>query len=257
MLNKIIVVFTLYFIAVPQFAFASPSMDKHMTSGVISSPTTPRIQTTAPALSPLSDPLPLTPTITTPQPTKFCLTFDDGPSPKYTPQVLALLNKYRAHGTFFLVGTNFTKYPELLQQIAISGNEIASHSMTHTYPNDLSDSELDNEITESVTFLRETSGQPVHYFRPPYGKSNLIYIKRAPELGVKIIYWTVDPRDWSGITADLIAERVLTNLEPGCIVLLHDGGGNNRQETVDALETILREANVLGYNSVTLSNLEM
>ena len=245
--KRLIVFFAISLIAVPQFSFAAPSNDKPITSGIISSPT-PRIK----PVDPTPDPIPPTPA---PQPYKFAMTFDDGPSPKYTPQILALLNKFGAHGTFFVVGTNFTKYPGLLQQIAMTGNELASHSMTHPDPNYLSDAELDYEVTASVTILREISGQPVRYFRPPYGKGNYIYIQKAPELGIKIVYWTVDPRDWSGITADLIAEHVLDKLIPGCIVLLHDGGGN-RQETVDALEVILREGNARGYNSVTLSNLE-
>lgn len=256
--KRIVVFFVLSLIAAPQFAFAAPSGNKPITSDITSSQA-PRIQpptptTPTPIPTPTPDPIPTTPI--KPQPIKFALTFDDGPSPQYTPQVLALLDKFEAHGTFFMVGTNVSQYPKLLQQVAAKGNEIAAHTMTHPDPDYLSDSELDYEITASVTVLRETSDQPVHYFRPPYGAHNYIYRKKAPELDVKIVCWTVDPRDWSGINSDLIAERVLDNLEPGCIVLLHDGGGN-RQETVDALEIILREANARGYNSVTLSNLEM
>jgi len=253
--RSIVVFFILSLIAVPPFAFSAPAGDKPISSSIISSPT-PRIQppTPIPTPTPVPVPDPIPPTPTKPQPIKFALTFDDGPNPKYTPQVLALLDKFGAQGTFFMVGTNFTQYPRLLQQVAVTGNEIAAHSMTHPDPNYLSDSELEYEITASVTILREISDQPVSYFRPPYGTSNYIYRKRASDLEVKIIYWTVDPRDWTGISSDLIAERVLDNLEPGCIVLLHDGGGN-RQETVDALEIILRETNARGYNSVTLSNL--
>jgi len=245
--RRIVVLFVLSLIAVPQFSFAATSGDKPITSGITSSPA-PRIQTPTPT--------PVPPTPAKPQPIKIALTFDDGPSPNYTPQVLALLDKFGAQATFFMVGTNFTQYPRLLQQVAAKGNEIAAHSMTHPDPDYLSNSELDYEITASVAGLREISDQPVRYFRPPYGQRNYIYKKRAPELDVEIVYWTVDPRDWSGISSDIIAERVLDNLEPGCIVLLHDGGGN-RQETVDALEIILREANARGYNSVTLSNLEI
>jgi len=244
-LKRIVVFFVLFLIVIPQFTLAAPSLDKPITSGVPLSPT-PHIQ----------PPTPIPPTPIKPQFIKFALTFDDGPSPKYTPQILALLDKFGAQGTFFMVGTNFNQYPRLLQQIAEKGNEMAAHTMTHPNPDYLSDSELDYEISASVTALRDISGQPVHYFRPPYGQGNYIYTKRAAELDVKIVYWTVDPRDWSGISSNMIAEYVLANLEPGCIVLLHDGGGN-RQETVDALEIILHEASDRGYNSVTLSNLDI
>lgn len=255
MLKRIVFFFLLSWTIVQQFSFAASSNDKPITSGIVSSPTSRIISPTVKP-TPILIPDPVPPTPTKPQLIKFALTFDDGPSPKYTPQILALLEKFGAHGTFFMVGTNITRYPTLPQYVTAQGNEIAAHSMTHPYPDYLSDSDLDYEITASVTLLRETSGLPVHYFRPPYGRDNYIYRKRAPELDVKIVYWTVDPRDWSGISADSIAEHVLVHLEPGCIVLLHDGGGN-RQETVDAVEIILREANERGYNSVTLSNLEI
>jgi len=263
--KRMVIFLVLTLIAFPQLSFAAPASDKPIPSGNTSSPI-PRIQPPTPAPiptpkpipTPIPDPIPnpIPPTPTKPPTIKFSLTFDDGPNPKYTPQVLALLDKFGAQGTFFVIGTNFTRHPKLLQQITAKGNEIAAHSMTHPDPDYLSDSELDYEISASVTVLRETSDQPVHYFRPPYGSGNYIYVKRASQLDVKIVYWTVDPRDWSGISSDLIAERVLDNLEPGSIVLLHDGGGT-RQETVDALEIILREATARGYNSVTLSNLEI
>lgn len=250
MLKKILVSVIFFLITIPQLTLAGAPGDKPISSTPQSSET----QLVQPA-SPKTEPSP--PPSVPPQPEliKFSLTFDDGPNPKYTPQVLALLDKFGARGTFFMVGTNVSQYPLLVQQAVTSGNEVAAHSMTHPYPDDLSDSELDYEITASVTMLRETSGTSVGYFRPPYGRRNYVYTQRAPELDVKIIYWTVDPRDWSGISADTIAERVLDKLQPGSIVLMHDGGGN-RQETVDALEIILREAKARGYNSISLSELE-
>lgn len=254
MFKKIVVVFMLFLIGIQYPALAAPIGDKPAAL-VIKSSEPQRVQPSpSPSPSPSPDLKPTPPTPPKPEPIKFALTFDDGPNPKYTPQVLALLDKFGARGTFFMVGTNVIQYPTLVQQVALSGNEIAAHSMTHPYPDYCSESMLDYEITTSVTILRETSGKPVRYFRAPYGKSNYIYTQRAPELDVKIIYWTIDPRDWSGISSDIIAERVLDNLEPGSIVLMHDGGGD-RQETVDALEIILREAKARGYNSVSLFEL--
>ena len=267
MFRRTIIFFTFLLIAVPQFASAAPNNGSPPIAAITPSPTPPiqtpaPIPTPAPAPSPAPSPIPIpTPIPDPPLPdptkltyTKFALTFDDGPSPNFTPQVISILDKFGAHGTFFILGDNFTQYPKLIQQITEQGNEIAAHSMTHPDPDYLSNSELDYEITASVAILQETSGQPVHYFRAPYGKSNYIYTKKAAELAVKIVNWTVDPRDWSGISSDIIAERVLDHLAPGCIVLLHDGGGY-RQKTVDALEIILSEANARGYQSVTLSNL--
>ena len=188
------------------------------------------------------------------EPIKFALTFDDGPDPTYTPQVLALLNKFGARATFFMLGSKSPQYPDLVKQVAASGNEIGSHSMTHTDPKLLSASQLDYEITKSVTLLRKQSGQSIHFFRPPYGENTPIYSRRSARLGVKIVTWTIDSKDWSGISSDIIADGVLAKLEPGCIVLLHDGVENSRQ-TVAAVEVILREAAARGYKSVTLSEL--
>ncbi len=281
MFKKLFILFALLLIWLPPVVLAATSNDKPISPSVASSGF-PNAQTSAPASNPkpdtnsnsqASNPSPLLaltpntipPPSSTPspeqtsqpvksEPLKFALTFDDGPNPVYTPQVLPILEKFGARVTFFMVGQNFTRYPELVKQVAASGNEIGAHSMTHPDPVDSSDSKLDYEITDSVTLLREMSGQPIHYFRTPYGKGNDVYTNRAPELGVKIVYWTVDPRDWSGISSDAIAERVLANLSPGCIVILHDGVGNS-QATVDALENILREATARGYNSLTLSEL--
>ncbi|MBC8016186.1 MAG: polysaccharide deacetylase family protein [Sporomusaceae bacterium] len=252
MFKKIVVFVILFLLVIPQFALAGTPGDKL----ILPAPKLPETQPIQPPVPvPPAEPSPPPPTPLKPKLIDFYLTFDDGPNPQYTPQVLALLDKFGARGTFFMVGTNVIEYPEIVQQALLSDNEVAAHTMTHPYPDDFSDSRLDYEITRSVTILRETSGKSVHYFRPPYGRRNYIYSQRAPELGVKIIYWTVDPRDWSGISSDTIAERVLDNLQPGSIVLMHDGGGD-RQETVNALEIILREAKARGYNSVSLSELE-
>ena len=264
MFKKLVVSILLFLFAIPQFALAGTSGDKPilLVPRPSATQTTQTTQTTQPTQPPAPI-IPPSPTEPLPPPSiplqakliNFSLTFDDGPNPQYTPQVLALLDKFGAKGTFFMVGANVMQYPAIVQQATLNGNEIAAHSMTHPFPDDVSDSALDYEITASATILREISGKPVHYFRPPYGSRSYIYTQRAPELNVKIRYWTVDPMDWSGISSDAIAQHVLENLQPGSIVLMHDGGGN-RQETVNALEIILREAKSRGYNSVSLFELE-
>lgn len=260
MFKKLIIFVVLLLIWGPSVAQSS---DKPVSKNV-ASPESTHVQSSVSTSNPTTNssitPVPITtpPPISTvsPETIKFALTFDDGPNSIYTPQVLRILNKFGARATFFMVGQNFTRYSEIVKQVAESGNEIGAHSMTHPYPIYLSNSELDYEITASVTLLREMSGQPIRYFRTPYGEGNDVYTHRAAELGVKIVYWTVDPRDWSGISSDTIAEHVLDHLVPGCIVILHDGVDNS-QATVDALENILHEATARGYKSVTLSELSI
>jgi len=183
----------------------------------------------------------------------FALTFDGGPSREFTPKVLDVMSRYGARGTFFPAGKNLALYPEVVRRIAASGSEIGVHSMAQQSLGDVSYTAY-YEIAP-MTMLGEIAGAPAHYSSPLYRDGNYVYTKQVPEIGMTIVYWVVDPRDLTDISAAAIAERVLANIKPGAIIVLHDGDGG-RQATVDALEIILREANARGYNSVTLSELD-
>jgi peptidoglycan/xylan/chitin deacetylase (PgdA/CDA1 family) len=173
------------------------------------------------------------------------LTFDDGPSPEYTPQILALLRKHGVKATFCLIGVNVRSHPDLVQAIVRDGHTLCNHTWSH-------DLNLGRRSPEEIrSDLRRTSdeihaavpGAPIKYFRHPGGNFTPAAVKIAREMGMTSIGWTVDPRDWetgrqgSAMTGHIVAavERYTT---AGAIVLSHDGGGD-RHWTVEAYQTLL------------------
>lgn len=169
------------------------------------------------------------------------LTFDDGPSATWTPKVLDLLDQYGARATFFLVGSQVAAYPDLAREIVARGHRVAGHTMDHADLASLASSQWDRQIDQSNALIERTTGQKVTCVRPPYGSHNSTVDGRLADRGLDVAMWTIDPQDWGRPGAGVIADRVLSALRPGAVVLLHDGGGD-RSQTVAALEQILRNA---------------
>ena len=150
------------------------------------------------------------------------LTFDDGPHPSATPQVLELLQRYEIRATFFLVGTQVMKYPDLARQIIRSGHTVGSHSMTHRSLFLRSRSAQQTEITAAKTIIRENVGISPQAFRPPYGHFDFFTIDASVTAQQKIVMWDVDSRDFSPRSPEQIASRVCRHTRPGSIILFHD-----------------------------------
>lgn len=182
------------------------------------------------------------------------LTFDDGPHPTHTPQVLEILQREKVKGTFFVVGQQVNQYPELAQQIVQRGHTIANHTWTHpTHPH--SPEAAAKEINRSQALLQEVTGASSRLFRPPGGHLNNGLAARAAGTQYTVVMWSADPRDWvPGKSAQAITQEVLAKTQPGGIVLLHDGGGD-RSETVQALPAIIKGLRDKGYTLVTLPEL--
>ncbi len=200
-----------------------------------------------PAGSVLSHPLPV-------QKLEVALTFDDGPSPGATRQILDLLHSHGAHATFFALGTELERYPGIAAAIARAGNEVADHGMTHRSLPRLGRSRMLYELRATADLIHELTGKPPAFARPPYGNVDQRVVQAARSLNMTVALWTVDTRDWQTPGAATIARRVLQNLHPGEIILLHDGGGP-RQQTVQAVGTILAALDAKGYRAVTLAQL--
>jgi peptidoglycan/xylan/chitin deacetylase (PgdA/CDA1 family) len=175
------------------------------------------------------------------------LTFDDGPSPEYTPQILGLLRKYGVKATFCLIGVNVRAHPDLVQAIVRDGHTLCNHTWTH----DLSLGKRSADVIRSDMqrtndeIHQAVPGAPIKYFRHPGGNFTPLAVRIAAELGMASIGWTVDPRDWDtggrGTGAPMtghIVDAVQRYTAAGAIVLSHDGGGN-RQCTMDAYRTLL------------------
>ena len=175
------------------------------------------------------------------------LTFDDGPS-AYTPQVLAILNRYHVHGTFFEIGEQVSGNEGVMNDILDSGDELGDHTYHHV-PN-----AGYSEIAAAQKRIEDATGFRTCLFRPPDGVYDSGTLAAAKRLGMSTIVWSVDPRDWSRPGTSAIYSRVVSAAHDGSIVILHDGGGD-RSETVAALPRIIRTLKGRGLRLVTVSRL--
>lgn len=167
------------------------------------------------------------------------LTFDDGPDPVWTPQVLALLKARRVHAVFCLVGREARKRPDLVRRIVHEGHTLCDHTENHdaqlrTEPPD----RARLEVLRGADALRLATGVRPTWFRAPGGGWSPEVEAMVRAAGMTPLKWTVDPRDWERPPAHLIVGRVLLDARPGSVILLHDGGGD-RRETVAALQSLL------------------
>lgn len=184
----------------------------------------------------------------------IALTFDDGPHPTYTPQVLDLLKKYDAKATFFVIGERVEKYPEVVSRMGTDEHEIANH--TYTHPLTISPAKLKEELEKTNDIVHKITGTYPIFYRPVGGQYNDKIINTAIDEGYKVIMWSwhQDTEDWKRPGTKKIVKKVLSGVKPGNIVLFHDSGGD-RSQTIKALEEILPELQRQGYRFVTVSEL--
>ena len=191
------------------------------------------------------------------QPTKshkgkvIYLTFDDGPTTKYTKRVLGLLDKYDAKATFFQVGENATAHPELARSVVERGHALGNHTWSHRDMRKLKPGELNGQIARTSAALFGITGRPVTCLRPPFGAVNARVRKAIRHQKLDLKLWDIDPRDWKKPGSAAIAHRVVSRADPGDVSLMHDGGGN-RSQSVKALERILRSLSKQKYDFKTL-----
>jgi peptidoglycan/xylan/chitin deacetylase (PgdA/CDA1 family) len=172
------------------------------------------------------------------------LTFDDEPTgPQWTPQVMDVLADYGAKATFFVLGQNAQRYPDIIQAEYEAGHAIANHTFDHQSLSGLGREAFFNEIQSTQGTLGD-KGAPC--LRPPHGATDSYTRARAEELGYRIVMWDIDTVDWKRPGAEAIAEEVLTKAYPGAVVLMHDGGGD-RSQTVEALANVLSGLHAQGY----------
>jgi peptidoglycan/xylan/chitin deacetylase (PgdA/CDA1 family) len=179
------------------------------------------------------------------------LTFDDGPTTKYTKRVLDLLDQYDAKATFFQVGENATAHPDLARSVIERGHALGSHTWSHRDMRKLRPSGLNRQITRTSAALQRITGRPVTCLRPPFGAVNARVRKAIRHQKLDLKLWDIDPRDWKKPGSTAIAHRVVSRADPGDVSLMHDGGGN-RAQSVKALERILRSLSKRRYEFKTL-----
>lgn len=178
------------------------------------------------------------------------MTFDDGPDPDSTPHILKLLHAAGTKATFFLLGENTEKYPDLVRQIVNMGHEIGSHSYQHTHAwksnpfRSVSDLIRGERTIEKFLRLKKSV-----LFRPPYGKFNLATLMYSLFTRKRIVFWNIDPKDYQQKSGIMVADFVIERISNGGVILLHDGRKNilhSSEVTVSAVKLILEAANKKG-----------
>ena len=177
------------------------------------------------------------------------LTFDDGPSPVYTPQILRTLAAARVPASFEIIGMEGAAFPGILRAENAAGMALVNHTWTHVDLALLPAASWPAEVDRTSGLLRGITGHPVRCLRLPYGLGDPAVEGQLRVRGMAELGWDVDPSDYLRPGAAVITRRVLAALHPGAIVILHDGGGN-RSQTVAALPAIIRGIRAAGYQIV-------
>ena len=185
---------------------------------------------------------------------KIALTFDDGPHPKYTREILDILDTYGIHATFFFVGQNVTAYPDMAREVALRGHEIGNHTYTHPCAIKKQPDDLRKELTACEAAIQKTTDTSPKLFRPPQGSWNTKVYELAQEKDYAVILWDIDTMDWAHTPADQICRNVLENIHSGDIILMHDFHSDGCT-TAQALKTFLPQLLNQGYQFVTVSEL--
>ncbi|MGK7941972.1 MAG: polysaccharide deacetylase family protein [Crocosphaera sp.] len=192
------------------------------------------------------------------------LTFDDGPSPEYTQQILDILKKYNIKATFFVVGSQVNQHCNILQRIYLDGHEIGNHSYTHPWMGRISSEQQQQEILQTQAIIQSCIGSQPRWFRSPYASQNESTLKIAHQAGLNTALWTVDTEDWRKTsTTKSIIQKAL-NYRTNNIILMHDGVEPNpnfkhpsasltRKNTVESLETIIKSFQDKGFRFLTIS----
>jgi peptidoglycan/xylan/chitin deacetylase (PgdA/CDA1 family) len=183
------------------------------------------------------------------RPGELALTFDDGPNPAWTPQLLDTLDAHDVRATFFLVGRYAQAEPDIVRRIHAAGHLIGNHSWSHPNLALAASARVNEELTRTSQLLEQIIGSPIGYFRPPFGARRPIVLKIARSLGMTSVLWNAITTDWREPSPDRITERLCTKIDRNqrrgwaTNIVLHDGGhlalGANRGPSVAAANQIL------------------
>ena len=190
---------------------------------------------------------------------KVVLTFDDGPSRDYTPQILKILAEKNVRATFFLVGAQVEKYPEVARQIVDEGHEVGNHTYGHITVPHAPPTQLTSQIMRTNLAILQHAGRYPQYLRPPRGLYDMRLRRIAMLLGQELVLWSVSSQDWHPRTnSGIVAKRVIERTSSGDIILFHDSGsllkqeGSNRRPTVEALSPIIDGLRDKGLEIISL-----
>lgn len=184
---------------------------------------------------------------------RIALTFDDGPHPKYTEEILDILAEYNVKATFFVIGENVAAYPELVEREMAEGHEIGNHTQTHPIGSS-SEEKLEKEVLLCESAIDEVLDRRPYLFRPPGGVLNETIMGIARRHHYDVVLWSIDTRDWAHTPSDKIVSGVMKNIDGGDIILMHDFISKD-SPTPEALRILIPKLLEEGYQFVTVSEL--
>ena len=189
------------------------------------------------------------------------LTFDDGPDPRFTPEILEILAEEEVKATFFMVGKHVDRYPYLARKIMAAGHEIGNHTYNHANLFQALPAHITAEIERGEEAIFKATGQRPSLFRPPRGLCEAKLLEETKDRGYTVVLWSLSSNDWLEMRPVDISRRILQNVTPGDIILFHDSGniiraeGGERLPTVRSLKTVLTGLKKEGYDFVTVTEL--
>lgn len=192
---------------------------------------------------------------------KVALTFDDGPSPEWTPKVLDELNKANIKATFFLVGYHVQKYPEIARRIVDEGHTIGNHGYAHSVLFYYTPAEIEEEIKYTEQVIRDITGYTTKLFRPPKAWLQNTIKHKIKSMGYAIILWSLNSKDWVNFNHKNIVKYIAKKVRNGDILLFHDSGnvfsreGGVRTQTVKSVTLLARTLKKKGYEFVSVEEL--
>lgn len=187
----------------------------------------------------------------------IALSFDDGPHPKYTVQILDLLEEYDIKATFFVLGMHAESFPDIIRRQVSEGHEVGNHSYSHVNMRKASKKIIKEEFEKTQDIIYSISNIRPKLFRPPYGNYNDEVIKVVSSDDSSVVLWTFyqDSKDWSNPGVDVIVNTTISKIQNGDIILFHDYVYKPESNTVEALKKIIPKLIEEGYKFVTISEL--
>lgn len=179
---------------------------------------------------------------------KIAITFDDGPHPSYTEQLLDGLKERGVHATFFVTGEHAELHPDIIKRMQEEGHVIGNHTYSHMQLSSANREKFRAELVQTNKILQEITGEEVQYVRPPYGSWDKNFEK---ELNMLPVLWTVDPLDWCSSNVDGIIEKIVEKTEENDIILMHDYYDTSVTAALRAIDKLTEE----GYTFVTVEEI--
>jgi peptidoglycan/xylan/chitin deacetylase (PgdA/CDA1 family) len=192
------------------------------------------------------------------KPSAIMLTFDDGPHPIWTPQLLEVLKRHDVPAVFFVVGSLAEKRPDLIRNMIEEGHTVGNHSYSHRPIWKLSKQQVCWEIETTERIISKAAGCSSMLFRPPKGFIRPSQKRLLEQMGYQTVTWSLSPKDWVGFSARYLVSTVLRRVRGGDIILFHDGGGvcsltcGKRANTITAVERLIVELKRQGYHFESL-----